>query len=327
MKPIAGIALALAVTAAGLLAALPATAGPVEQKVSIGGLAASYVRPEDSPRVPLAVIIAGSGPTDRDGNGVPGLQTDSYKLLAYALAELGIATVRYDKRGIGGSVDLVRSEDQLTIDVYAKDAAAVAAWGRLQTGIASVVLVGHSEGGVLALLAARQTAAKAVVLLATPGRPLGAVLRDQLERPALPAELRAEALTIIAALERGEQVKTMRTDLEPLFRPSVQPFLRSWIRTDPAELLRGLVVPVLVIGGGRDIQVGRADFDALTAARANIKGHWYPHMGHTLKLVGEDAQSQGRAYMDRKIVLAEGLAEWVAAFIHEAAGAATPGRK
>ena len=63
----------------------------------------------------------------------------------------------------------------------------------------------------------------------------------------------------------------MRPDLEPLFRPSVQPFVRSLIKIDPAQLLRGLDVPALVIGGGRDIQVGRADFDALVAARANIK--------------------------------------------------------
>ena len=122
-----------------------------------------------------------------------------------------------------------------------------------------------------------------MVLLATPGRPLGQILRDQVASPALPSDLRAEALQIIAALERGEEVKTVRADLEPLFRPSVQPFMRSWIKTDPAQLLRGLDVPALVIGGGRDIQVSRVDFDALVAARADIKSSWYPTMGHTLE--------------------------------------------
>ena len=142
----------------------------------------------------------------------------------------------------------------------------------------------------------------------------------------LPAELRTEALEIIAALERGEEVKTVRADLEPLFRPSVQPFMRSWIKTDPAQLLRGIDVPALVIGGGRDIQVSRADFDALAAARADVKSSWYPTMGHTLKLVGEDLQSQGRAYLDPTLALADGLVDGVAQFIHQASGGAK-GRK
>ena len=119
----------------------------------------------------------------------------------------------------------------------------------------------------------------------------------------------------------------MRADLEPLFRPSVQPFMRSWIKTDPAQLLRGLDVPALVIGGGRDIQVGRADFDALVAARAGVKSSWYPTMGHTLKVAGEDLQSQGKAYMDPTLALADGLADGVARFIHEASGGAPKARK
>ena len=320
MKPIAGIARAMALAVAVLLAGAGAAAGPAERKVSIGGLAATYVPPIGNDRSPLAVIIAGSGATDRDGNSPQGLQTDAYKLLAYALAEHGIASVRYDKRGIGGSADLVRNEQQLTIDAYAKDVSAVAAWGRQQAGISSVILVGHSEGGVLALLAARQASANAIVLLSTPGRPLGAILRDQVSRPALPAELRVEALSIIAALERGEQVKSVGADLEALFRPSVQPFLRSWIRTDPAQLLRGLAVPTLVIGGGRDIQVGRADFDALAAARADVRSHWDPAMGHTLKSDAEDIQSQGRAYTDPTLELADELAGRVATFIYQATG-------
>jgi pimeloyl-ACP methyl ester carboxylesterase len=299
----------------------------MERKLTIEGLALTYLRPQGSDRVPLALIIAGSGPTDRDGNSLQGLKTDAYKQLAEALADLGIATVRYDKRGIGGSVDLGKDEMQLTIDVFAKDAQVIAKWAAQLPNVGPLVLIGHSEGGVLALMVAKSAAAKAVVLLATPGRPLGQILRDQLARPVLPQELRSEALEIIAALERGEEVKTVRVDLEPLFRPSVQPFMRSWIKTDPAQLLRGLDVPALVIGGGRDIQIARVDYDALVATRANVKSSWYPNMGHTLKVVGEDLQSQGKAYMDPTLALADGLADSIARFIHEAASSASKARK
>jgi pimeloyl-ACP methyl ester carboxylesterase len=314
----------------GVMLAAGASAGhaaPAERRLTIDGLALTYLRPEGTDRVPLAVIIAGSGPTDRDGNSLQGLNTDAYKQLAVVLADLGIATVRYDKRGIGGSAELGKDEQQLTIDVFAKDAQAMAKWASQLPNVGPVVLIGHSEGGMLALMAAKPAAAKAVVLLSAPGRPLGQILRDQLARPALPPELRAEALEIIAALERGEEVKTVRADLEPLFRPSVQPFMRSWIKTDPAQLLRGLDVPALVMGGGRDIQVGRADFDALVAARANVKSAWYPTMGHTLKVVGEDLQSQGKAYMDPTLALADGLADGLARFIHEATDGASKARK
>ena len=105
-------------------------AGPAERRLTVEGLALTYLRPEGNDRVPLAVIIAGSGPTDRDGNSLQGLKTDAYKQLAEALADLGIATVRYDKRGIGGSVDLGKDETLLTIDVFAKDAQAIAKWAQ-----------------------------------------------------------------------------------------------------------------------------------------------------------------------------------------------------
>jgi pimeloyl-ACP methyl ester carboxylesterase len=318
-----------AISVAVVLAAgwSPGMAGPVERRLTVEGLALSYLRPEGSDRVPLAVIIAGSGPTDREGNSLQGLKTDAYKQFAEALADLGIATVRYDKRGIGGSVDVGKDETVLTIDVFAKDAQVIAKWARQLPNVGSIVLVGHSEGGVLALMAAKAAAAKAIVLLTTPGRPIGQILRDQLARPALPQELRTEALEIIAALERGEEVKTVRPDLEPLFRPSVQPFMRSLMKIDPAQLLRGLDVPALVIGGGRDIQVGRVDYDTLVAARGNTDASWYQGMGHTLKMVGEDLQSQGKAYTDPTLPLADGLANVVAEFIHATSGGKPKGGK
>lgn len=317
MRCIAGMLMVLALALLAGDAAL--AAGPVERAVSIGGIAATYLRPDGAGRVPVAIIIAGSGATDRDGNSVHGLRTDTYKQLASVLADQGIASLRYDKRGIGGSADLApKDERDLTIEVYAKDALALAGWAARQPDAGAIVLIGHSEGGVLALMCAREAAARALVLLATPGRPLGAILRDQLSRPGLPEDLRTEGLRITAALERGEDVKTVRPDLEALFRPSVQPYVRSWMRIDPAAAIKSIDTPALVIGGGRDIQVGRTDFDALAGARPGIASQWYPDMGHTLKLVDADLQSQGRAYVDPTLELAEGLADKVAAFIHEA---------
>src|SRR5690349_24675735 len=107
MNLILGVAHVVAAAMLFLAAGSPASAaGPAERRLTVEGLATTYLRPDGNDRVPLAVIIAGSGPTDRDGNSVQGLQTDAYKQLAQALADPGIASVRYDKRGIGGSADL-----------------------------------------------------------------------------------------------------------------------------------------------------------------------------------------------------------------------------
>src|SRR5262245_42991283 len=136
--------------AAMLLAGRPVSAGSAERRLTVSGLAATYLRPEGSDRVPLAVIVAGSGATDRDGNSVQGLQTDAYKQLAQALSDLGIASVRYDKRGIGGSADLGRDEQQLSIDHFVQDVQAMASWAKQLPNVGAIVLIGHSEGGVLA---------------------------------------------------------------------------------------------------------------------------------------------------------------------------------
>jgi uncharacterized protein len=292
-----------------------AMAQPEERKVDIEGLAASYMRPTSEESASTAVIIAGSGPTDRDGNNTLGLKTDTYKLLAHALAERGVASVRYDKRGVAGSAGIGLPEQQLTIRTFANDAVAVVRWADRQAPGVPVVLLGHSEGGLLALLAAGPAQAKAVVLLATPGRRLGTILCEQFSRPGIPERLSDEAKRIVSSLEKGEPVASVSAELTAAFRPSVQPFLMSVMQVDPSRELQAVTAPVLVVGGGRDAQLGRSDFDALAGARPGLATHWEPTMGHTLKPVRDDDPRQVHAYTDPTVALSEGLADRVAAFV------------
>lgn len=307
-----------------LVAAIPAalSAGAISaaiaEEVAIDGLAATLLGPEVPRSVAGAVIIAGSGPTDRNGNSRLGLNTDAYKMLAEALVARGITTIRYDKRGVGGSAAIARSESEMTIADFVGDAVAVAEWMAGKQEVSRIFLIGHSEGGLIALLAAARAKPAGVVLLATPGRRLGALLREQFTRPGTPGTRAAEALSIVAALERGEDVTEVSQPLAPAFRPSVQPYLRSLIAVDPSEQVRRLSAPVMIIGGGRDIQVGRSDFDALVAARSDAAAYWDPDMGHTLKPSRSDANSIQRAYTDPSLPLAVGLADRIADFIQAA---------
>lgn len=304
-----------------LLAGLALLAGPARaetvQDVQINGLAATFVAGKGKPSPIGAVIIAGSGPTDRDGNSVLGIKTDTYKLLAEALAERGISSVRYDKRGVAGSAAVAIKETDLRVTHMADDAVTAANWLRASPGITSIVLMGHSEGGVLALLGIARAKPAALVLLATPGRKLGSILREQFSRPGTHPAISAEALRIVAALERGEDVAEVSPHLQAAFRPSVQPYLRSLIAIDPAALAAKTSLPVLIVGGGRDIQVGKSDFDGLLAARTDAVAYWDPGMGHTLKDAGRTAQSLQRAYTDPSVPLSTGLAERIADFILE----------
>src|SRR5574341_470575 len=133
-------------------------------------------------RIPVAVIIAGSGPTDRNGNSVMGIKPNSYAQLAWRLAERGIATLRYDKRvlpGTVGTVDIAR----LTLEDFAADARAAAESLARDARFSSVVLLGHSEGSALAFIAARAGPPVAgVISVSGLGRPLGVVMREQLAR-------------------------------------------------------------------------------------------------------------------------------------------------
>jgi len=290
---------------------MPAAANEVE----IDGLGATYLAPAGAAPSAAAVIVAGSGPTDRNGNSVLGLRTDAYKLVAEALAARGIATVRYDKRGIGESAKSARPEPQVVFQHFVDDAATVAGWLQAHTGLKSVVLIGHSEGGTLALMAAKRGAVAGIALLAAPGRTLATIMREQYTRPGTPRDISREAMGIVAALERGEDVAEVDPRLAPAFRPSVQPYLRSSIAIDPAALARDLDVPLLIVGGGRDFQIGKSDFDALSATRPDAVAYWDPDMAHTLKASRADPQSVQRAYTDPTQPLATGLADRVAEFI------------
>ncbi len=134
--------------------------------VSGGTLHGSLLVPPGSAPVPIALLISGSGPTDRDGNTplLPG-KNDSLKLLAEGLAARNLASLRYDKRGIGESVGAGRNESRLRFENYIDDAAA---WGqrlRKDKRFSSLVIVGHSEGSLIGAVAAQKIPADAFISL------------------------------------------------------------------------------------------------------------------------------------------------------------------
>ena len=236
----------------------PATS-EVRLDTGTGTLTGSLLLPGGRQPVPVALLIAGSGPTDRDGNSAMlGGKNNSLRLLAEALAAGGIATLRYDKRGIGASAWAMTSEAALRFDNYVDDAAKWVAQLRADPRFSTVTIIGHSEGSLIGMIAAQAAGADGYVSIAGPARNAADILRDQL-RPNLPPESYQLADSILGELQAGRIWEgDLPRSLAPIFRPSVQPYIISWFHYLPSAEVARLGIPVLIIQGTTDIQVGVA---------------------------------------------------------------------
>jgi len=266
------------------LGAAPAPASTEEavtQTIPVGTLYGTLMLPAGTGPVPVALIVAGSGATDRNGNS-PGLTTDMYRKLAQALAARGIATLRYDKRLIGASV-VKQTEAQLRFDDYVDDAIVLADRLAADPRFSSVTVIGHSEGSLIGILAAERDAHIAkVVTLEGAGRDLADILEEQVRAQAAPPAIVAEIVVYDKDLRNGIAVPSPDPQLASLYRPSVQPYLISEFRYDPAVEIAKLSQPVMIVQGTHDIQVQIKDADLLAAAQPKAKRVSIDGMNHIL---------------------------------------------
>jgi len=278
-----------------------------------GHLAGTLLLPAGGTPVPVMLLVAGSGPTDRDGNG-PGFTPASLRQLAESLATRGIATLRFDKRGVGGSSSATLPEAQLTFEMLADD---VAGWMRFlgtDRRFSRVVAAGHSEGALLGLVALREERAAAYVSLEGPARAADEVIHDQLAKQ-LPAPLLAQSDSILARLKRGVTVDSTPPVLAALFRPSVQPYLISWFRHSARQEIARLTIPCLVVQGSHDLQVASAEADLLQRANPRCQVVRIDGMNHVLKEAPADMAGQMASYRGPDAPLAPGLVDAIAAFV------------
>lgn len=276
------------------------------------------------PGAPIVLIIPGSGPTDRDGNNPMGVTAAPYRLLAEGLAAKGVSSVRIDKRGMFGSKAAFADPNAVTIADYATDVRNWVASIRERTGARCVWLLGHSEGGLVAITTAQQQGGICgVILVAAPGRKLGVVIREQLNANPANAPLIESAIAALHELESGRRVDTagMNPALLTLFAPQVQPFLIDLLAQDPAKLAASVRLPMLIVQGGRDVQVSPADFDALRKAQLHAKSVLVPNMSHVLKTVeGEDRAASLATYSDPSLPISADLVDSIADFVTPSAG-------
>ena len=281
-------------------------------ETSSGNLQGTLLLPEIE-KPPVVLIIAGSGPTDRNGNN-PSLKSNYLKMLAEGLHKNNIASLRFDKRGVAESASAFQGgEIELRFETYINDVEQWISVLKNDARFSSVIILGHSEGSLMGMIAAQKGMAEKYISMAGPGVTIQTTLRRQLADQ--PPYILSMSLPIIEELEKGNIVDSVPPLINALFRPSIQPYLISWFKYDPAIEITKVKCPILIIQGTTDIQIQVKDAEILTAANPNSQLVVIEGMSHILKEGSKNRLLNIQTYGNPELQLKEGLIEAVASFI------------
>jgi pimeloyl-ACP methyl ester carboxylesterase len=287
---------------------------PVTLKTSTGDIQGTLSLPDSKKKIPVVLIIAGSGPTDRNGNQSK-LINNSLKMVADSLNKHGIASLRFDKRGIAESAAAGRSEADLRFESYIAD---VKGWIDLlakEKKYSEIIVAGHSEGSLIGLMAAvGNKDVDAFISVAGPARPADEMIKEQLM--AQPEQIREMVYPMLDTLKKGDTLTNVPQMLYALFRPSAQPYMISWFKYDPRAEIRKLKVPALIVQGTTDIQVLEKDADMLAEAYPGATKKLIQSMNHVLKdCVTTDKAAQVPIYSNPDLPLNKEFVTEVVSFI------------
>ncbi len=286
----------------------------VTLKTETGDLEGTLCIPETNKLIPVALIIAGSGPTDRDGNQQT-MQNNSLKMLASELSNKGITSLRYDKRGIGKSATAGLVESDLRFEHYIEDVESWIDFLKRDGRFGDIVIIGHSQGSLIGMIAAQHQNVGKFISIAGVGQTGDQTIREQLS--AQPPIVLEQASPILDQLVQGETVEDVPPMLNALFRPSVQPYIISWFQYNPQEEIAKLKIPVLIIQGETDIQISIQDAERLAKANPNAKLSIIEGMNHVLKEAEPDRQKNILTYNQPELPIKPELINVISDFIND----------
>ncbi|MBN1250790.1 MAG: alpha/beta hydrolase [Bacteroidales bacterium] len=283
-------------------------------KTSTGDIYGLLTIPNNLKKTPIVLIIAGSGPTDRDGNSPINLHTNAYKMLSEELAINGISALRFDKRGIGISKSAMTKESDLRFETYINDVVDWISLLKSDKRFSKIIILGHSEGSLIGMIAANQTKISGFISIAGVGNTADKVLQEQLINK-LPPQLLNESNKILDSLKLGKTVKNVNPYLFSIYRPSVQPYMISWIKYNPVKEISKLKIPTLIIQGTSDIQVKIDNANLLSASKPDAKLVIIENMNHILKESSIDIQENMATYNNPDLPLKSELSYKIIDFI------------
>lgn len=261
--------------------------------------------------VPLAIIINGSGPIDRNGNEMM-TKNNSAKKLAEALAKKGIATFRYDKRTLKAQ-QLNIDEKDMRFDDFIDDAKAVIKRFSELPNYSSLYIIGHSQGSLVGMIAAQEKA-DGFISIAGAGQTIDSLIVEQIGRQ-MPG-LEESARTAFNELRANGKVKDYNQGLASLFKKSIQPFMFSWMKYDPQQEIKKLEMPVLIINGDNDLQVNTNEAVKLKAAKPNAELIIIENMNHIYRIIDKnDDIANQKSYNEPQRPISNEMVEQISNFI------------
>jgi pimeloyl-ACP methyl ester carboxylesterase len=278
-----------------------------------GDLYGSMVIPEDQRSFDLVILQPGSGPTDRNGNNPLGVKADSYLMLANALAKRGIATLLIDKRGVGASKEAGKDEAKLIFDDYIKD---LQGWTELlkkDARVKKLILAGHSEGSLIAMCAAQKVKTDKYISISGPAKPIDEIINWQLKQQA--PILAPAADSLFNRMKNGQEIDSIPPILFSLFRPSIRPYMISWMKYNPCKEIQKIKMPALIVQGSNDYQVQQSEAEQLHACNPNTSLVIINGMNHVLKQSPKDLASNQATYTNPSLPIVEDLISEITAFI------------
>ena len=290
------------------------TESPVSVKTLSGRISGSLVMPKNvSGKIPVVLLVADAGPTDRDGNNIKtGVAGNSYKLLANSLGLKGIATVRYDKRRVGQSETLTK-ESQLRFEDYGDDAVSLIIMLNDDPRFSKIILFGHGEGALVSILSSIDEPVKGFISAEGTAETGEKILFNEMKsKPKLLAD---EFKTIMDSLKKGKTTDNIDPSLYYIARPSVQYFLMTWCRYDPIKAIKALKIPVLIIQGTTDLQIPATNGERLKKAKSDAGFLVVKDMNHILKEAPADpdqnAATFGKPDLPLKPEMVTGIVDFV----------------
>lgn len=289
------------------------TANFIQKDISVSPLIdGTILTPERSDKSPLVIIIAGSGPTDRNGNQQM-MKNNSLRYLAEGLYQEGIASFRYDKRIIKQMKDRTINEESIRFSDFIQDAEAVIDYFKRSNAFSKIYVLGHSQGSTVGMVAA-QKGADGFISIAGPGRSIDDVIVEQLSQQA--PGLEENARKAFDDLRVNGVAQNYSPGLASIFRPSIQPFIRTWMEYDPSIEIKKLNIPVLLVAGTKDLQVLPSEGTLLKEAKPEATYHEIESMNHILKrITGDDLVNQ-KSYNETNRPVMPELITVVADFIN-----------
>ena len=244
----------------------------------------------------LAIIIPGSGPTDRDGNQ-NFMKNNSLKFLAQDLVKNNIASYRYDKRALtmlkkGATEKKIK---QIRFDDFVDDTRKVIAYFRDRDLYDNIFIIGHSQGSLVGMLAATKNV-DGFISIAGAGNTIDNVILEQIEKMGA-HKLVESAKNSFEIMRKGKTDKNFNPALANIFNLDTQPFMMNWMTYSPTKEIKKLNIPILIINGSNDIQVSIEEAKLLNENCKNAKLVLIENMNHVFKIVkSNDQQENTKTY-------------------------------